>query len=131
MANPLANAKLSTVSQRDFLKLAELSAAALPFRPFAKLALSEFPQADQLGRITRRGCGINFLLPPRFYCSQIVWVDQFLIDEAGQVWYRLNEKYGSGDIFWRQAKVFRPLTAGEVSPISADAQNMGPNVVML
>ena len=39
-------------SRRDFLKLAALSAGALAFRPFAKPALREYTQADQLGRIT-------------------------------------------------------------------------------
>ena len=38
-------------------------------------------------------------LPARFYYSQVVWADQIRTDENGQVWYRLNEKYGSGDIF--------------------------------
>lgn len=57
-------------------------------------------------------------LPARFYYSQIVWADQIRTDPSGQVWYRLNEKYGSGDIFWGQAEAFRPLTADEMSPIS-------------
>jgi len=39
-------------------------------------------------------------LPARFYYSQIVWADQIRTDQSGQTWYRLNEKYGSGDIFW-------------------------------
>lgn len=60
-------------------------------------------------------------LPARFYYSQIVWVDQIKVDEAGQVWYRLNEKYGSGDIFWGQAEAFRPLTAEEITPINPGA----------
>src|SRR5512143_3758294 len=45
-------------------------------------------------------------LPARFYYSQVVWVDQIRVDASGQVWYRLNEKYGSGDIFWGQAEAF-------------------------
>ena len=60
-------------------------------------------------------------LPPRFYYSQVVWADQVRVDESGQVWYRLNEKYGSGDIFWGQAEAFRPITAEEVTPINPDA----------
>lgn len=66
---------------------------------------------------------LSINLPPRFYFSQIVWADQIRKDESGQVWYRLNEKYGSGDIFWGQAEAFRPLTVEEVSPISPDAQD--------
>lgn len=66
---------------------------------------------------------ISINLPPRFYHSQVVWVDQIRSDESGQVWYRLNEKYGSGDIFWGQAEAFRPLSAEDVSPINPDAQD--------
>lgn len=60
-------------------------------------------------------------LPPRFFYGQVVWVDQVRSDEAGQVWYRLNEKYGSGDIFWGQAEAFRPLTTEEIAPLNPDA----------
>ncbi len=66
---------------------------------------------------------LSINLPPRFYYSQIVWVDEIRTDESGQVWYRLNEKYGSGDVFWGQAEAFRPLTTEEVSPISPDVQD--------
>ncbi len=62
-------------------------------------------------------------LPARFYYSQIVWADRIRTDESGQVWYRLNEKYGSGDIFWAKAEAFRPITAEEMSPIHPDAGN--------
>jgi hypothetical protein len=57
-------------------------------------------------------------LPPRFFYGQVVWVDQIRADESGQVWYRLNEKYGSGDIFWGEAEAFRPITAEEIAPIN-------------
>lgn len=57
-------------------------------------------------------------LPARFVYSQIVWVDQIRTDESGKVWYRLNEKYGSGDLFWGQAEAFRSMTAEEISPIN-------------
>src|SRR5574341_649690 len=212
------------ISRRDFLKLAALSTGSLTFLPFRikRFALTEFPQADKLGRITvgkmdvfatpdgngqpvgalyednvipwiREAVGsmpgrlnqrfvetpngfiwggylqpvwnqpniavttlsqtslgqgmwvevtvpyvdlvldnpparapwlqyvASINLPARFYYSQIVWVDQIRIDESGQVWYRLNEKYGSGDIFWGQAEAFRPLTEEEMSPIHPDA----------
>jgi hypothetical protein len=62
-------------------------------------------------------------LPARFFYSQILWVDQIRIDESGQVWYRLNEKYGSGDIFWASAEAFRPLTAEEISPLNPGVEN--------
>lgn len=59
-------------------------------------------------------------LPARFYYSQVVWVDQIRVDESGQVWYRLNEKYGSGDVLWGQAEAFRPIRLEEITPISSD-----------
>jgi len=62
-------------------------------------------------------------LPARFIYSQIVGVDQIRTDESGKVWYRLNEKYGSGDLFWGQAEAFRSLTAAEISPINPLTQD--------
>jgi lipoprotein-anchoring transpeptidase ErfK/SrfK len=61
-------------------------------------------------------------LPARFVYSQVVWMDQIRTDEAGRVWYRLNEKYGSGDLFWGPAEAFRPLTSEEISPINPLAE---------
>jgi len=61
-------------------------------------------------------------LPPRFFYSQIVWVDQIKIDDDDQVWYRLNEQYGYGDIFWAAAEAFRPISADEISPISPSVE---------
>lgn len=66
---------------------------------------------------------LSINLPPRFYYSQIVWVDQVRVDQNNQVWYRLNEKYGSGDIFWGQAEAFRPLSQDELSPINPNVQD--------
>lgn len=60
-------------------------------------------------------------LPARFYYGQVVWVDEIRVEASGQLWYRLNEKYGSGDIFWGQAEAFRPITAEEIAPINPDA----------
>jgi len=62
-------------------------------------------------------------LPARVYYSQIFWVDQIKIDENNQVWYRLIERYGYGDIFWAVAEAFRPLTAEEIAPINPDAKD--------
>jgi lipoprotein-anchoring transpeptidase ErfK/SrfK len=61
-------------------------------------------------------------LLPRFFYSQIVWVDQIKTDEDGQVWYRLNEHFGYGDIFWGVAEAFRPLTEFEMAPLSPDVE---------
>ncbi len=59
-------------------------------------------------------------LPVRLYYSQILWVDEIKTDENGQVWYRVNEHHGYGDIFWAAAEAFRPITAEEIAPISPD-----------
>lgn len=218
-------------SRRDFLKLAALGMGALAFRPFVKLALPEFPQADKLGRITvgkmdvfarpdansrivgalyednvvpwngevvgampgrinqrfvetpngfvwggyvqpawnqpnapvmslpqtSLGPGMwveatvpyvdlvpdnpparapwlqyraSINLPARFFYSQIMWADQIRVDANGQIWYRLNEKYGSGDLFWGQAEAFRPLTAEEMSPLSSNVEPAQKRIVV-
>ena len=52
MLNPIVRKSHNPISRRDFLKLAALGAGAIAFRPFANQDLPEFPQADQLGRIT-------------------------------------------------------------------------------
>lgn len=84
--------------------------------PYVELSLENPPaRAPWLQYAT----SIN--LPPRFYYSQIVWADRIRTDETGQVWYSLNEKYGSGDIFWGRAEAFRPLMAEATSPIDLDA----------
>ncbi|RME07719.1 MAG: murein L,D-transpeptidase [Anaerolineae bacterium] len=77
-------------------------------------------------------------LPFRFYYSQVVWIDQMKTDEQGQVWYRVNERYGNpGDIFWCRAEAFRPITEDEVAPISPEVEdkrievNVGWNEQML
>jgi lipoprotein-anchoring transpeptidase ErfK/SrfK len=63
-------------------------------------------------------------LSPRLYYNQILWVDQVDTDANGQVWYRINEKYGTyGDIFWAEAEAFRPVTADEISPINPDVKD--------
>ena len=62
-------------------------------------------------------------LSPRWVYSQIAWVDQIKKDDDGQVWYRLNERYGYGDMFWAVADAFRPMTPDELSPISPDVED--------
>ena len=59
---------------------------------------------------------------PRLYYSQILWVDEIKTDNEGNIWYRINERYGL-DIFWAEAKAFRPLTTDELSPISPDIED--------
>ena len=60
----------------------------------------------------------NFI--PRLYYGQVVWIDQIAQNEAGQVMYRFNEKYGYGDIFWVEGAALHPITAEEISPIHPD-----------
>jgi len=59
-------------------------------------------------------------IPIRLYFSQILWVDQIKTDSQGQVWYRLVERWGYGDIMWAVAEAFRPLSTDEVAPIHPD-----------
>ncbi|HEY5730984.1 MAG TPA: L,D-transpeptidase family protein [Anaerolineales bacterium] len=73
---------------------------------------------------------LSINIPPRFYYSQVVWVDQIRADESGQIWYRLNEKYGSGDVFWGPVEAFRPLTVDEVSPISPTVEPAQKRIVV-
>ena len=60
---------------------------------------------------------------PRLYYSQTFWIDQIKKDEQGQVWYRVNEKYGYGDLLWAKAEGFKPLTIEEVAPINPNGEN--------
>lgn len=61
-------------------------------------------------------------LPLRLYYSQILWVDQIEVDEDGQAWYRLHERFGYGDLMWAAAEAFRPLSAEELAPISPEVE---------
>jgi len=66
----------------------------------------------------------NKKLPPRLYFSQIFWVDTIEEDDSGQIWYRINERYGNpGDLFWGPAEAFRPLSSSELAPISPEVEN--------
>lgn len=58
---------------------------------------------------------------PRLYYTQIFWIDQIRQDEQGGFWYRVNERYGYGDIFWAKAEAFRPLSQDEIAPIHPEA----------
>lgn len=62
-------------------------------------------------------------LIPRLYYSQVIWVDQIKTNSQGQVLYRINERFGLGDLFWAAAEAFRPLTEEEIAPISPDVEN--------
>lgn len=63
-------------------------------------------------------------LPPRFYYSQILWVDQIKTGTDGNLWYRINERYGNpGDLLWAPAEAFRPISSAELSPINPEVEN--------
>jgi len=55
---------------------------------------------------------------PRVYYSQVFWIDEIKTDEDGETWYRINERFGFGDVLWARAEGFRPLTEADVAPIS-------------
>ena len=67
---------------------------------------------------------------PRLYYSQILWVDQIKM-EGEQVWYRINERFSYGDVFWGKAEAFRPLSIEEVAPISPEADNKRIDINLL
>jgi hypothetical protein len=78
-------------------------------------------------------------LSPRLYFSQVAWIDQININDNGQVFYQFNENGGrhagdtggnGGDIFWADAKAFRPLTANDVSPINPDVDPERKKIVV-
>ena len=63
-------------------------------------------------------------LPPRFYYSQIFWVDQIKTGSDGNIWYRINERYGNpGDLFWAPAEAFRPISNNELTPINPEIED--------
>lgn len=61
--------------------------------------------------------------PLRLYYSQILWVDRLRTDDSGEVWYRVNERFGYGDLIWAPAAAFRPLVEEELAPISPDVED--------
>lgn len=86
--------------------------------PYIDLVMDN-PPARSPGFQDRQKLG----LPLRLYYSQVVWVDQVKANSQGQVWYRVNERYGSyGDILWGAAEAFRPITAEEIAPISPEVE---------
>jgi len=60
----------------------------------------------------------------RFYFSEILWVDQTRKDDDGQIWYRVNERYGNrGDLFWVPGEALRPIEEQEFTPINPDVED--------
>jgi lipoprotein-anchoring transpeptidase ErfK/SrfK len=70
-----------------------------------------------------RSVWLSHTQTPRLYYSQVLWADDIKKNDKGQVFYRINEKFGYGDIFWAAAEAFRPITEEELAPISPDVEN--------
>lgn len=60
---------------------------------------------------------------PRLYYSQILWIDDVRQDDAGRTLYRINERYGYGDLLWAAAEAFRPLTEDDWAPIHPEVED--------
>ncbi len=60
----------------------------------------------------------------RLYYSQVVYADKIKKDDNGQIWYRINERYGSyGDIFWVPGETMRVLTPDDLAPIHPEVED--------
>ncbi|MGW8249177.1 MAG: L,D-transpeptidase family protein [Anaerolineales bacterium] len=85
--------------------------------PYVDILLERKPISPGFKARTEAG------MPLRLYYSQILWVDQTRKDEQGKVWYRVNERFGYGDLIWAPGEAFRPLTAEEMVPISPEVED--------
>jgi hypothetical protein len=62
-------------------------------------------------------------IPPRFYYSQILWVDKIKIKNDGKINYRVNERFGNpGDLLWVPAEALKPLSEKDIIPIHPEAE---------
>jgi hypothetical protein len=85
--------------------------------PYVDILLDHKPKSPGLRNRTEAG------MPLRLYYSQILWVDQVKQDEEARVWYRVNERYGYGDLMWARAEAFRPMTPEEIAPINPEVED--------
>ncbi len=85
--------------------------------PYVDILLDNKPKSP--GFKARMDAG----LPLRLYYSQILWIDQIKQDEDGKTWYRVNERFGYGDLIWAPGEAFRPLAKDEVEPISPEVED--------
>jgi len=113
--------------------------------------LPEFPQADLLGRVTvgkvdvfARPDASNQIVGALYEDQVIPWIREVVGPMPGRINQRwvetpygyvwggnlqpvfnlpnINERFGSGDLFWGPAEAFRPLTADEIAPINPEAE---------
>jgi len=89
---PKIKSKPLLLTRRDFLKIAALGAGTLAFRPFSTVILSDFPQADKLGRITVgkvdvfSRADINSSIVGVFYEDNVVeWIRETVGSMPGRV----------------------------------------------
>ncbi len=82
--------------------------------PYVDLALDNPPA---------RSPWLKDALLPRLHYSQILWIDQIETGSNGQSYYRINERYGYGDILWAAAEAFRPQQEEDFSPIRPEVEN--------
>jgi hypothetical protein len=82
------------------------------------------PNADlTIDGDTRYSPQLQKTLYPRFYYSQVLWVDKIQQSENGEILYHLVEKFGSyGDKFWADARAFKPITPEDISPIRPEVE---------
>jgi hypothetical protein len=85
--------------------------------PYVDIILDDKPKSPGFRNRIEEG------MPLRLYYSQILWVDQIKKDTEGQVWYRVKERYGYGDIIWAQGEAFRPLSEEEMTPINPESED--------
>lgn len=101
--------------------------SALPDNPSGKGMWAEVtvPYVDiSLANPPGRAPKLQDWATPRFYYSQIFWIDEISTNSQGEVIYRAVEKYGSyGDIFWVDAKAFKPLAAEDIAPIRPEVED--------
>ncbi len=82
--------------------------------PYVDIVLDNKPKSPGFRNRMKEG------MPLRLYYSQILWVDQIKTDNENQVWYRVNERYGYGDLMWASAEAFRPMAEDEMAPITPE-----------
>jgi len=112
---------LQPVKNRPNIPITELPATSLGSGMWAEVTI---PFVDLvLANPPARSYWLKNATAPRLYYSQVLWIDQVKTDEQGQVWYRVNERFGYGDLLWATAEAFRPLTTEEMEPIHPDAED--------
>jgi hypothetical protein len=76
------------------------------------------PKSPRVKELVRTG------YPLRLYYSQVMWADRIRQADDGTLQYRINEKYGTyGDMYWADARFFRPITPAEIAPLSPNVED--------